>query len=152
MCALGILMLCTDRCGNSDDHSLSDDLSFPLAMSLHPSLPTSPGWCAQCTMSFHCGCRLQILWPLRAPVWHQLCWSGYQHNLPVSDLKLHFFYGCPFSNGNSTFTGLLTKMLLGVVGICQLGSLLCYDRSWNVKYSYRMQRLRTERLNCQFWC
>lgn len=71
--------------------SFSDDLPLPLAMPLHTPMPTGTGRCAQCAVPFHCGCRLQILWPLCAPSWHQLCGSGHQHYLPVSNLWLQTF-------------------------------------------------------------
>lgn len=63
--------------------ALPDDLSLPLAVPLHPTLPAGTGRRAQRSVPFHCGRGLPILRPLRAPCGHQLRGPGHQYNIPV---------------------------------------------------------------------
>ena len=63
---------------------LLDDLPFPLAMPLHPAVPTGAGRRSQCPVSIHRGRGLPLLWPLRPPTGHQLCGPGHKYHLPVS--------------------------------------------------------------------
>lgn len=61
----------------------SDDLSLPVAVSLHPPVPAVSGRRPQRSLSIYSGCGLPLLWPLRPPARCCLCGSGHQHYLPV---------------------------------------------------------------------